>query len=262
MFHKLCLSISCLLIAVSPLSAQDDSPAPEIATRYEIGGSGLDSMMEYSAQILEHFKSTPSGILVVRLCSEKPLPVAIATAAIEPLTLARYLARYSIPEEKIVVSRSASCQGKLATNTATELWLARAESHVPQALESIKACQIQIQEIKSGSDAQRKIMIGTYDYVPAVKRLIVELKADPHATGTVLGYYLQHPPRAIRKKLERARRLLQKSGLPVNRYAVQPLYWTGWPEVEEQLGHLSVGIVRITPGCRSLSRESDVIWLK
>jgi hypothetical protein len=253
---------SCLAPLAASGGAQGAAPAVMV-TRYEVGGSSLDSMSEYSAPILHYLGESPSSILVIRLCSDKPLPVAIATAAVEPVTLGRYLSRYSVPEERIVVSRSESCAGKLADTTATELWVAPAGGPPPDAKESVKLCQVKVRELKSHADETKGVKIGVSNGNLAVRRLVSELKADPDSTGIVLGYYLGEPADALEKQLARAQRLLAESGLPPGRYYARPMHWTGFPEVEHLLGNLSVRLVKVCGPC-AREREAEkeqVIWI-
>ena len=254
---SVCACLASLVVSVHAQEARQ----PVLVTRYEVGGSSVDSMSEYSAPILHYFKESPSSPLVIRLCSDKPLPTAIATAAVEPVTLARYLSRYSVPEERIVVSRSESCAGKVAGNTATELWMAPADDLLPEAKESVKVCQIRVRELKSRGDETKGVKIGISNGVLAVKRLVSELEAEPDSTGIVLGYYLQEPTDAIEKKLAQAQKLLADSGLPPGRYYVRSMHWTGFPEVEHLLGNLSVRVVKICGLCVSEGERNEVIWI-
>lgn len=259
--RRLCASILLLLIMGCQVYPQEGSQQPIHIARYDIGGSGLDGMMEYTTSILEYFKDYPSSTVVLSLCTKKPLPIAIATAAIEPLTLARYLSHYYVPVEKIVVSRAAFCSGKLATNTATDLWMVLPTNRFPKMIDSVKVCQIKIRELKSRQDASGNIRIGTNNYLAAANKLVSELKANPKATGVIVGYYIGEPPQAILKKLKRVQRLLKRSGLAPARYYVRPLHWTGFPEVEDQLGHLSIELVEIDSVCQELGEKNGVIWI-
>lgn len=254
---RIALASACFLAWCFTSQVTLAQQSAKLITRYEIGGSSIDSMGEYSAPILEYLLKEPDRSLTIRLCSAQPLPVAIGTAAVEPETLSDYLDRYRVSRDRILINRSNSCAGKSATNTATELWVG-----LPPETDGIRACELTVREIQSRSDKARKIYIGTGDHVRAIKRLIEELKKDPSTTGVVLGYYLEKPTAQTTQKLRSANALLRKSGLSADRYRVTPLYWTGWPETEGPIRHLTIRIVKTNNQCDLNRPAKSTVWLK
>lgn len=253
-----------LLIIPQVLFSQVKSENPYFVKRFEIGGSSSDSMWEYGYDISVSMAKITSDRLIIRLCSKETLPIAISTAAVEPLTLTNFLSsskgKPSISSERIFVDRSETCGGRLTSNTATELWLIDGKNHLPNSKEEIKICQFQMQELKSRKDNKKEVNVGTYSHELALKKLVSLLKKDSEAVGIIIGYYAYNPTIQIRTKLKFAERFLKKSGLPANKYEIRMMRWTGIPDIEEPQ-YLSVRTIKITEGCIENKKTGEVIWV-
>jgi hypothetical protein len=250
---------SNIILSQSQLSGQ----RPKLVRRYEVGGSGTDTMMENAVEVAYYIDNKVPEKAVVRLCSEQPMRIAIATAAVDPVYFARSMFyNYSLPLERIIVSRSEDCIGKLKSTAATELWAIPAGGILPPAFESIKSCQIRLQYIETEPDNKKRApLIGTYDHKKSLEKLILELKGNPQATGIVIGYFIKNPRKVLKAKLREAKRILAKSGLPKDRYFLQLMHWTGYPEIPEP-EYLSVAIIDIVTECAQLPRQDEIIVAK
>lgn len=263
MVTRLFAALLILILTCNSAVTQLRNRTAERVRRYEVGGSSSDEIMEATTTLAHYFTIKSAEKTVIRLCSQKPLRIAIATAAADPVVISRRLFyNYSIPFDRTIVGRSEDCSGRLKTTTATELWAVSDDASLPPVVESIKSCQIKVQYIKSDIKNGTKVPVRrTYDHKKSVEKLISELRANPRAVGIVIGYYLKKPNKKLKVRLQVAKRMLVKSGLPLDRFFIQLMPWTGYYElypVEPEPEYLSVAMVDVVPECLQLPR-SDVI---
>jgi hypothetical protein len=175
-FRKFLISCILILLCTPFVFSQQIPDKPYFFRRSEIGGTSHHSLWEYGFNLAMDMHHLPKSKLIVRLCSTESLPVAITSAAINPLILSDFLSSESqskptISFNRINVDRSDRCLGKTKSNTATELWLVFNEENLPDSKEVVQACQIRIRDIKSSEDKKREILIGTYNHKLGINRL-------------------------------------------------------------------------------------------
>jgi hypothetical protein len=254
------------LLYTSFVYSQQIPDKPYLFKRFEIGGNNQDRFGEWGFNLAMDMRSLPKSQLIIRLCSTKSLPVAIGSAALDPLIFSDYLSKDfegfkpTIAFNRIKIDRSEKCIGKVASNTAADLWLVFNDGNLPDSSETIEACQIRIKDIKSKEDKKRDIFVGTYNHRLAIKRLIEELKENPQATGSVIGSYIDISTKEIKQKLSVARTMLKKSGLPANRYDVRLMRWTGFHEIEEPK-YLEIKTIAIVKECADLTEARKTIFV-
>lgn len=219
MNNKASMLLGLFLFSVANVRGQ--SVQPILIHRYEKGYSSHS--LEDNAAYLADSAGNGGGV-AVRVCSQKRLPVALSIAAADPFTVSTILkADYGYTLERIVFLRSADCLGSNPKIAATELWAVPKGAALPASVESVKASQARSEPVgKQGLSAE-----GARDYRAAVQELTAQLNAKPHATGVVLGYYYNRPTPTMERRLREVRRLLERSGLPQERYCVRLAAWTG-----------------------------------
>lgn len=261
--RSLVLILTLLSVSIPvPSQLATGSPPAVLVRRFEMSGSSADTMMESALDVAFAINNRLPEKAVVRLCSKRPIPIAIATAAADPLSFARSMHSRALPFDRIIISRSEECLGKAETTTATELWAVPSGGSLPPGVESIKSCQIKLQYIKSEPKNKKEMLfVGTYDHKKSIEKLISELNKNPNATGIVIGYYLKGPKRILKIKLQEAKRMLAKSGLPEDRYFLHLMPWPGFPESLKP-EYLSVAIIDIVPECLQLPPQDEVVIAK
>jgi hypothetical protein len=85
----------------------------------------------------------------------------------------------------------------------------------------------------------------------ALKQLTRKIRAEPEATGVVVGYYFKEPSPDMKRRIGQAKKFLAQSSLPQARYFVRFMPWSGErsidpPEAEPK--YPSVFILRISTG--------------
>lgn len=214
-----------------------------------------------------------SSRILVRVCSKESLPIAIATAAIEPddvlrLTHGFEASAFKVRSENVVVGRSENCSGKSPdakslNPTPAELWAIPENVPLPPVVESIKACQIKTRLITTGGNENADIRLShAVRFRKSLDRLIAELKDNPQAIGFVLGYHRKNETKLMRTRLREAERLLVKSGLPATRYVIRAMPQLGYDATEADAEHLSVKTVQIMPECSPTVKEREVLIAK
>lgn len=210
-----------------------------------------------------------SGKLLVRVCSKDSMPVAIATAAIEPddvlhLTRGFESSAFKLRVDDVVIGRSESCSGKLPNTTPAELLAVPRNSSLPPVIESIKACQVRTRWIATGTDSDPLIRLHQAGgFRRAIKRLVAELKNNPQSTGFVLGYHLKNETKLMRSRLREARQVLAESGLPAARFVVRTIPQYGYDATTSaEADFFSVKTVQVMPDCASTPTNREMLIAK
>ena len=169
------------------------------------------------------------GVILIRVCSDRPLALAIATASVPPTALADWMRQmYNLPSENVVVGRTGDRATPVLGYAATELWWAASRDDLPPSLDAVAADRIVIEHIGRRPGRLAALPFeGAPHYVDAVHRLIAELRMRAKAVGVVNGYYLDRPTRAMAQRVQRCKRLLARSGLDRARYVIRIVPWPG-----------------------------------
>jgi hypothetical protein len=189
--------------------------------RYEQGQAY--TRIDENLQALEHpIRIEDRVSAAIRLCSKKPLAVALATAAADPFLIANILGAFGYPPDRIMFLRSEDCLSHDESKAATEVWIIPEKGRLPGNVDSFKSSQVKL--IPLGRKPGR---LGMRDYKTAMSKLIQRLQATPSSTGIVVGYTLGNPSPAILRRTREVRRTLERSGIPIDRYLV---HLAGWPD--------------------------------
>ena len=220
-------------------------PKAELVHRYE-RGCGHSCNQELAIDLGGGAGTRPEDIVAVRFCSKEPLLNALALAASPPDYVISILKDvYKYTPERILLLRSADCLSSNPAVAATEYWVIHKDGVLPPHVESVKSCQVNF-----GSLGYRGA--NAHDYIAALHELPKSLRADPGRFGIVLGYYLKRPSRILKQRLNEAKRFLERSGLPQNRYMISLKPWTGEYRIdppEPEPKYPDISIVEISEKC-------------
>ena len=233
---------SSLLFALllTALPTQRDAPSEaQLFIRYE--HPQAYTRIGESLQALSHpIRKDDRSLAAIRLCSKKPLAIALTTAVADPFLIAEILEDFGYPPARIMFLLSASCSSPNQSRPATEVWTIPEKAQLPSNIDAFTSSQVKL--IPFGKGQGR---LGTRDYKRATTKMIQHLRANPLSTGIVVGYILHKPSPALRRSMREVTRTLEKSGLPRERYLVQLIYWPDEfsehpPDPEAQYPNVSV----------------------
>jgi len=134
---------------------------------------------------------------------------------------------YGYTPERVLFLRSEDCLGSNRAIAATEFWIIPKGAALPSSVESIKSSQVQIDSLGT-----QRLTENARAYKAALQKLPTKLRAKPEAVGVVIGYYYNQPSLAMKRRLAEARKMLEQSGLPRDRYFVRLAAWTGEQAVD------------------------------
>ena len=158
--------------------------------------------------------------LVIRVCSDAPMPIAIMQSALNPKEVTRFLAsKFGYDEHRILLERSDKCYVKNGSVAPIEFWSVGAFRPSPDA-EVYPADRVDYGSI--GFDPSECTL---HNERRTIEQLISTMKSQPGIYARVTGYYLKSPSRELARNLAAARKLLLKSGVHPDRYRVDVQRW-------------------------------------
>jgi hypothetical protein len=214
-----------LLPALTGVGPMQESIRPEAKLIRTFDRGDYLHAVEEAAIGLTAFADKPQDgdTVAVRICSREPMPVALATASGRPFYLATVLANnYRYPREDIVFLRSESCPQYNPRIAITEYWAVPYNAELPSFVESVRSSQVNAEEyfpVERDSRGSR--------FKESLRNLATTLHTKPGTVGVIVGYYFKKPSAALKKRLREARRFMEKSRLPKERYFIRHLPWTG-----------------------------------
>jgi hypothetical protein len=221
--------------------------AARLVHRYE-RACGYSCLQELAIDLGGSPTAKPDDTVAIRYCSKESLPVAMATAAAPSEYLTSILTgSYGYIPERIILMRSEDCGGSDKQVTAMEFWAVPHGAAPPAHVDSVASSQVQSESV----GAEAASTNGTANYNAAAQELAAKLRASPEATGIVLGYYYKKPSTSLPARLREVQTLLERSGLPQDRYTVRLMPWTGERSVdppETEPKYPSLFVVKIMRG--------------
>lgn len=219
----------------------------KLVHRCEEGCSGYDSIMERTLDLTQE-GAVRAGTVAVRVCSKEPMPLALSIAAMNPFKVAKWMNDvYNYPSDRVVFLRSEDCLGSKSRVAATELWAVPKGAALPAFIESIRSSQAHLETVGTKTLSAD----GTRNYRLAVKALTKKVRAAPETIGVVVGYYFKRPSPQLKRRVSAARRILEQSGLPRDRYSVRLMPWPGERSIdppEPEPEYPSIFIVEVASG--------------
>jgi hypothetical protein len=169
------------------------------------------------------------GVFLVRIDSDLPLTLAIATASVPPSAVADWMGEYyNFNPVNVLVGRARPSIPTAARYAGTEVWWAASRDELPATLDVVHSNQIVIDRIGVRPKGLSRLPFeGAPDYVGAIHQLVKELRRRPNALGVVNGYYLDRTTKAMSRRLGHCERLLASSGLDRRRFVVRHIRWPG-----------------------------------
>lgn len=159
----------------------------------------------------------PGTLVAVRFCSNEPLPKVLLMSNERPHTVRNFLEQsYSYGPERILFLRDAGCQTGDSPISATEIWVIPQGAPIPSATEMIKSCQFRLDRFRRDSFGNDS------DFDNALRELAIELNR-PQVVGLIVGvsYAPTDAAHHITRNLCNARRILEQSGIPTERYIIR-----------------------------------------
>ncbi len=218
--RQLELLLLTLFLSVTPTRSEPQSTA-RMFIRYE-QGQDYNRLGESLLALAHPIRTEDKASAAIRLCSQKPLAVALATATADPFLIVDRLRAYGYPLDRIMFLRSEDCLSRNQSQSVTEVWTIPEMAPLPSNVEAFKSSQVKL--IPLGKDPGR---LGMRDYKRALTKLIQRLRANPRSTGIIVGYTLGKTSPALQRRMREVRRTLQQSGIPSERYLVHLM---GWPD--------------------------------
>lgn len=224
MLRKRLSATTLVLLAVGMIGplpvAREAEAQTRLFKRYDRGGS-FNRIIEDVLTLTIEVKPEQRTTVAVRVCSKQPLPLALVNANPDPFHIAELLVDgYAYLPSQVVFLRSEDCLGKDPSTAVTEIWTLSQGASLPPHAESKKS-----NEAKRTELGKQQADRGVRDYRNAVDQLIKNLRADSAATGVVIGYFVKRPSPTLQRRLREVRRVLERSGLPPDRYLVRTMYW-------------------------------------
>jgi hypothetical protein len=228
MRQALALMLGLLLSSGTSLPRQASvRPEAKLVHRYE-ERCGYSCAQELAIDLGGAYGKNLNDTVAVRLCSKEPLPVALSTsAAAYSYVISILQDSYGCTPERVLFLRSENCLGSNPAITATEFWVVPKGAVLPASVESVKYSQVQIESLGA-----QGLTENARAYKAALQKLPRKLRAKPEAVGVIVGYYYKHPSLMMRRRLAEARKMLEESGLPRDRYFVRLAAWTGEQAVD------------------------------
>jgi|ERR1044071_793238 hypothetical protein len=227
---------------------QEDTPArAERVHRFEYA-AGSDSVMEASIDLANRIKE-PGDMVVVRLCSKDPLPLALFTNAISPtLVIGKNLSSTpNLTPQNILYLRSEDCISSYPLASAGELWVIPKGVNPPSSVESVKYCQLQIKNVASESTIK-----NNQSYRVELKKISTRLRDNPSLIAIVIGNYYKNPSSSLKQNLYKAQKIFEQNGTPQRQYFVRLQLWTGsysGNPSEPELKYPNIFITEILKDC-------------
>ncbi len=220
-----------LLVLTLPATlalSQTAAPEATLVERCEGGCSGYSHVME-TTLTLARYTEPLAETVALRVCSRRSMPLALATAAMNPHAYAGWMIDvYNFSPQSVVFLRSEDCLGSNPDVAVAELWSVPRGARLPPHVEAIVSCRLHTSFLGTKPRRTEELPFeGAVNYRVALRQLIAELRAKPNAVGVVYGYVLERPSSVIRRRIAEAQRILEQSGLPSNRYLVRLRYWDG-----------------------------------
>lgn len=161
----------------------------------------------------------------IRICSENKLLLAIPAAVVDPFQIIKIIrSRYAKPSEvpPIYLLRSTNCG---STYVPVEVWAVGKNGKLPAHIESYDYKRLRVQQLGFNPSV---CSTGKIDHRTATKMLINKLRRDWNSFGVIIGYYDSSKGSAdpdLRKRVEQARNLMERSGISRKRYSISYEIW-------------------------------------
>jgi hypothetical protein len=250
MWKAMAMMLGLMLLSsnLQPPTQEKISPRAELVHRFEYG-AGDDSIMEATLDLASRIKEHGSRV-AVRLCSKDPLPLALFTNAISPtLVVAKNLGFvHNLTTQDILYLRSEDCMSSNPLASAGELWVIPRGASLPSSVESVKYCQLLINNVASAASIK-----SSQDYRAKLKELASKLSDNPRLILIVIGNYYENPRPILKQNLYQARKFFQQSGLPKSQYFVRLQLWTGsysGNPSEPELRYPNIFVAEILNDCK------------
>lgn len=212
----------CLILIFTLLFAGVAFGGPETTARlfkrYEGGGHEFritEDLLTLSLSIDRQERRR----VAIRVCSEQPLPLALAVAAANPFNIAKLLqGSYAYAPDQVLFLRADDCPASRdPSRPATEIWAMPDGATLPAHVEVAQSEQIRLTVL-----GKRPVNRGVRDYTTALQQLVKHLQRKPASVGVVFGYFLERPSPALTRRLREISRALKRSGIGSSTNIIQP----------------------------------------
>lgn len=218
---RLIILTGFILSAVVISSAQEHNPLKPIPSRRLVTRGEMYHSLQEIFIDLKVSAGNKGDMAAMRICSRDPLPVAIFTAVVNPLSVGERLTHdegsgLSFSKDRVMLLRSPDCPITDPPYVPLEFWGVPQGAALPEHAEAAKLCQVRVE----GFGYQDSLKsLGAYRKALGV--LSKRLKENPDAVAVIGGAYNTRPSASMRRALKYAEQFLGRSGLPHGRYFVR-----------------------------------------
>jgi hypothetical protein len=203
-----------------------------LVTREEFSGSSANNLSNIGYQVIDSVVKDSDLSLVVRLCSNQNMEIAIGTATINPVTLTLFFSKSRLFEritaDKIFVQLSRTCSSSEVFSTATEVWLVSGKYVKENRSDLLEIGRIRLTVYRSRIDLTNDLLVGTRSYKRAFYFMLRELNRRKIDRGIIIGYKDGNIlSKSVDKQLKWVNRFIGKNNksLSLKKIFVCDLFW-------------------------------------
>lgn len=207
------LALLLSLIGLPPRQA-DKRPEAKLVRTPFVGGDAMHAIQE-AALDLKGYAPGEKDAVAIRVCSKRPLPVALSTATASPFIMLSYLEHYGFSRERVLFLRSEECLSTDPSVAVTEFWALPDGAAAPSSVDAVRASEVRLEVVRTGATFK-----GAKDYHLALQQLADKVHGKSDASGVVVGSYFERPSRALKSNLAAAKKALKKNLSSADRFYV------------------------------------------
>jgi hypothetical protein len=195
----------------------------------------LNAIFNLGGQLVEEKFNPQEDILAVRVCSNDPLPVALAMANAAPFLAALKLEKRGIPKSSIYYLRNRNCKPVLNNYVSTDFWLVPKNAEFPEYIEVRRASNLSAYELtRAGALADNPpVEVRSYElnkltpqsYKDVLQRMVDLMKANKGAVAVIqVPYYKRSSAPELNKRVDDTLEYLKANGILTHRIYIRKIY--------------------------------------
>jgi hypothetical protein len=242
-----------LLSSPALLLGQETNQPKAIPSRRLVTRGEMYSPLQEIYLDLEGSAGNPGDMVVMRICSREPLPLAMFLSVVSPIGIGEGIAKEGLngrvffSPERIMILRSPDCPVTRPPYVPLEFWGVPKGAALPPSVESAKVCQVRVE----GKDSDEPFK-SLQAYRASLREILAKVRENPGAVAIVRGEYNVRPSTAMKRALGEAERFFGQSGLTRDKYFVRlkpSAYYDPEYNREPEPKYPSVVAVRIAQDC-------------
>lgn len=231
---KLIYTVSILIVFSSIGFAQNIEKATLLGS-FDVNAEDLLNEIDKAGMKVEKTFNSQSDILAVRVCSNEPLPIALALSAGAAFVTTSRLQGFGIPKSNMYYLRYNNCRVRSHNYGATEYWFVPKNAEFPAFVEARRVSHI------SGYEMTHAGFVGTREpfdprsaqseklnpelYEQTLQRISKLLKDNKGAvTIIILPQYKLAPTAELNKRVGYTLNYLTQRGVARHRILIKKIY--------------------------------------